>query len=127
MAFLRRAAVRASVVLIALFGALFAYAWCNPITADSPRLVDPARFKAEQLERFRAATRDPESVRFSGEFVAGPKSLLVVCGKVNRKAEGRGLTGLQRFIVSPTLKITDGEIDRDAMDELWSSMCARKR
>jgi len=127
MAFLRRAAVRAGIVLLALFSALFAYAWRNPITADSPRLVDPARFKAEQLDRFRAGTRDPESVRFSGEFVAGPRSLLVVCGKVNRKAEGRGMTGLQRFIVSPTVKIVDGEIDRDAMDALWTSLCARKR
>ena len=127
MPILRRAWVRVTVFLTVLFAALFAYAWSHPITGDSPRLLDPARFKTEQLERCRGGLRDPDSARFSGEFVARVKPIYVVCGKVNRKGEGRGLTGYQRFIVAPTFKVIDGEIGSDAMDELWSTMCGQRR
>lgn len=124
---LRRPAVRVLLLLLAILGGLLAYASAHRITPQSPRLFDPFGFKAAEVERLRNALRDPESARFSDAFVAGAKPRYFVCGSVNQKGEAGGFVGRRRFIVAPTFKATEPEVDGDVMDELWAALCAQRR
>ena len=119
-------AVRALAVLGALLAALYVYAGRNRVSSDT-RVVDRERFRAAELERLKEGLVDPEGVRLRDTFVSASRGRYVVCGEINARGEAGRLTGYQRFIVGPTFKAIERDTPDGTVDDLWSSLCERKR
>jgi hypothetical protein len=123
----RRPPVLASAILLAVFLLLFAYAYRNPLTPDTPRVLDPHRIKTTAEEEVRFEIRDGDSARFRDEFVSGIRPILVVCGEVNHRNDTGGYTGFRRFIGGSEFVALESEVGPEIMSELWSAMCRRER
>lgn len=87
----------------------------GPAAPEYPR----AEVSSAARNMIRQSSKDPDSLKFRNEFLAGPG---MHCGEVNGKNSFGGYTGFKRFISNErTLLVDDGSVR--GFNKAWQESC----
>ncbi len=112
--------VRVILGIVALFAILAAIGSCLPDPPPSPPSDD--QFIQAAKDSVSATLRDPSSAQFGEISVYHHGDQVAVCGTVNARNGFGGMAGAERFFVSGSVAMTEGQ-DRQAFPLVWRKLC----
>lgn len=107
--------------------AFASFAFYTEAQAQGKKLSDSKEFlwiRANQKILLKKL-KDPDSAKFSDEFVSYKMGGPVVCGKVNSKNSFGGFTGPKHYIGGGDTVGVFTEEEVDGFADLWNKVCAR--